>query len=143
MKEKSERAVRISRYSVTLKAQQLERFRLPRRNLSDRVVRCCRDGIGTKRQLVWSKFSSCPLPYARTSLQAQVNDKSGSIEFSTMPPIIQSDFGAYTASDLCRRTSHWTLTTLASIEKQLHSSEASVAKCGTLSVRVFLVPSPR
>ena len=56
MKEKSERAVRISRYSVTLKAQQLERFRLPRRNLSDRVVRCCRDGIGTKRQLIADKM---------------------------------------------------------------------------------------
>jgi hypothetical protein len=26
---------------------------------------------------VWSKNSSCPLPNARTSRQAQVNDKSG------------------------------------------------------------------
>jgi hypothetical protein len=29
---------------------------------------------------VWSKNSSCPLAYARTSLQAQVNDKSGSVD---------------------------------------------------------------
>jgi hypothetical protein len=26
------------------------------------------------------KFSSCPLPHARTSLQAQVHDKSGSVD---------------------------------------------------------------
>jgi hypothetical protein len=29
---------------------------------------------------VWSKNSSCPLPHARTSLQAQANDKSGSAD---------------------------------------------------------------
>jgi hypothetical protein len=29
---------------------------------------------------VWSKFSSCPLPHARTSLQTQVHDKSGSVD---------------------------------------------------------------
>src|SRR5271166_3533828 len=29
---------------------------------------------------VWSKNSSCPLPHARTSLQSQVHDKSGSVD---------------------------------------------------------------
>jgi hypothetical protein len=32
------------------------------------------------RQPVWSKFSSCPLPHPLTSLQAQVHDKSGSVD---------------------------------------------------------------
>jgi len=39
-----------------------------------------------ERDHVWSKNSSCPLPYARTSLQAQVNDKSGSVH-----PLLGSD----------------------------------------------------
>jgi hypothetical protein len=30
--------------------------------------------------VLWSKNSSCPLPYARTSLQAQVHDKSGALD---------------------------------------------------------------
>jgi hypothetical protein len=32
------------------------------------------------RRVFWSKNSSCPLPYARTSLQAQVHDKSGALD---------------------------------------------------------------
>jgi hypothetical protein len=32
---------------------------------------------------------------------------------------------------------------LASIDKQLHSTEVSATKWGIVSVRVFLVPSPR
>jgi hypothetical protein len=30
--------------------------------------------------LVWSNYSSCPLPHARVSLQALVHDKSGSVD---------------------------------------------------------------
>jgi len=37
-------------------------------------------GVVAPEHLVWSKFSSCPLPDARTSLQAQVHDKSGSVD---------------------------------------------------------------
>jgi hypothetical protein len=33
-----------------------------------------------KGRIVWSDNSSCPLPYARTSLQAQANDKLGSVD---------------------------------------------------------------
>jgi len=32
------------------------------------------------RRVFWSTRSSCPLPYARTSLQAQVHDKSGALD---------------------------------------------------------------
>ena len=32
------------------------------------------------RRVFWSKNSSCPLPYARTSLQAQAHDKSGPLD---------------------------------------------------------------
>jgi hypothetical protein len=35
---------------------------------------------GGSSRPVWSKKSSGPLPHARTSLQAQVNDKSGSVD---------------------------------------------------------------
>ena len=32
------------------------------------------------RRVLWSKNSSWPLPYARTSLQAQVHDKAGALD---------------------------------------------------------------
>lgn len=48
------RQLRISRYGVTLKAQQPERFRLPRRNLSDRVI-CSKVGASFR-----AAFRSCP-----------------------------------------------------------------------------------
>jgi hypothetical protein len=37
------------------------------------------EGVLSGIDLVWSKNSSGPLPHARTSLRAQVHDKSGSV----------------------------------------------------------------
>jgi hypothetical protein len=39
-----------------------------------------RPGHSVRVFLVWTKNSSCPLPQARTSLQVQANDKSGSVD---------------------------------------------------------------
>jgi Integrase core domain len=39
-----------------------------------------RTHLSLAKDAVWSKNPSCPLPYARTSLQAQVHDKSGSLD---------------------------------------------------------------
>jgi hypothetical protein len=47
-----------------------------------------------KTDLVWSRNSSCPLPHARTSHQAKVHDKSGSVQDHSMvftefcPPVL-------------------------------------------------------
>jgi len=48
--------------------------------------------------------------------------------FLTTRPIMQSDFGAYTASRASTKNITLALTILASIEKQLHSTEVTVWK---------------
>jgi hypothetical protein len=64
---------------------------------------------------LWSKNSSCPLPYARTSLQAQVHDKSGALGPLFGPVcthLARSTSGAYLGSPdiaLLRLFSSWPL----------------------------------
>lgn len=51
-------------------------------------------------------------------------------------------WGVYGVRPLTK-ASLWTLTTLVSTENQPHSTEVSAKRCGTASVRVSLVPSPK
>ena len=51
------RQLRISRYGVTVKAQQLERFRLPMRNLGDRVI-CSKMGASFRTALSLFSFKT-------------------------------------------------------------------------------------
>ena len=65
------RQLRISRYGVTPKAQQLERFRLPRRNLSDRVI--CSVGASFRTALSLFSFKTGYLSLEEAKLSPRLS----------------------------------------------------------------------